>query len=750
MATKQITVSLRGKEDEDQPHLNVNGEHEKLTEWKNEPTVLNLNEDLSMAKPHHDSMAVKIKEWLDLLKVEGAAAPRVFGNNRSKIQPKLIRKQGEWRYSALTESFLSSEKLYTVEPRTWEDQEGAEQNELVINYQMNTKIRRVNFIDEYVRTAYDEGTVFVKVGWYRKTHMEQVEKPVYSYLPIQSEEEQAMLQQAMQLREENPRGYEEQVPDNIKAAILFSEENGIPAMAYETGEFTTVEEEVIEENCPTLEILDYNNIYIDPSCDGYMSKAKFAVISFETSKAELQEDGRYVNLDKVNFSSNTPLNVPDHRAMNNDFNFKDEPRKRVVAHEYWGFYDIHGTGELVPIVATWIGNTMIRMEENPFPDKKIPVVAVKYMPIKKSVYGETDAELLKDNQQILGAISRGLIDSLGRTANGQRGFVKNMLDLPNRRKFENGEDYEFNPGTDPRMGIVEHKFGEISQSAVAVIEMQNQEAESLTGVKAFTGGLSSDAYGKVATGIRGMLDAASKREMGILRRLAEGMVEIGKKIIAMNAVFLSEEEIIRVTNSKFVTVRREDLKGNYDLVVDISTPEVDEAKAQDLNFMLQTNGNNMDNGMRNMILAEIAKLKRMPRLAHMIKNYEPQPDPLQQALMQEQLKALQLDNALKQAEIEQKQYENMETQTKAMLNQAKAKEASSNADLKDLDFVEQETGTKHVRDLQKVSQQARANQDLKVTEALLKPRKAEERPGNIEAAIGFNELSENRTNPFNN
>src|SRR5690606_39118291 len=130
------------------------------------------------------------------------------------------------------------------------------------------------------------------------------------------------------------------------------------------------------------------------------------------------------------------------------------------------------------------------------------------------------------------------------------------------------------------------------QSAIVMLQMQNQEAEALTGVKAFSGGLSGDAYGEVATGIKSVLDAATKREMAILRRLASGLVQVGKKICAMNAIFLSETEVVRVTNEQFVEVRREDLAGNFDLKVDISTAEVDNNKAQDLAFMLQTMGNN--------------------------------------------------------------------------------------------------------------------------------------------------------------
>ena len=733
MATKSINVTIGSKSDRLEKETNI--EHKKLTDWSNEPSVMDLAAELRAAKPSHDSMVTKIREWLNLLNIEGAAKPRIFGKNRSSIQPKLIRRQGEWRYSALTESFLSADKVFNIDPRTHEDEEGARQNELLINWQLNTKLDRVAFIDEYVRTAYDEGTVFVKVGWFRKSYKEEVEEPVYQYMEISTEEQLQAFQEAVALREENPRGFEENLPPELRAAVLYSLEAGVPVVAVDTGEVEIVEEEIIEENCPTLEILDYNNIYFDPSCNGNLDKAKFCIITFETSKAELEEDGRYENLSNVNFSSNNPLSVPDHVTNTDDFNFKDEPRKRIVAQEYWGYYDVKGDGVLVPIVATWIGNTMIRMEENPFPDQKLPVVAVPYMPVRKQLYGETDAELLKDNQQIIGAVSRGLIDSLGRSANGQRGFAKNMLDIPNRRKFEAGEDYEYNPGTNPKDGIVEHKFGEVSQSGLAIIEMQNQEAESLTGVKAFTGGMSGDAYGKVAVGIRGMLDAASKREMGILRRLAQGMVKIGKKIVAMNAVFLSEEEVIRVTNQTYVTIKREDLKGNFDLVVDIATPEVDEAKAQDLAFMIQTNGNNMDAEMRNMIFAEIADLKRMPKLAHKLRTWQPTPDPVAEAMKQAELERMQLENQKLQMEVQK-------LQTGAMLDQAKARQLSAQADLSDLDFVEQETGTKHARELEKSREQAKGNQNLKITEALLKPRKPDERPGSIEQAIGFNRISD--------
>ena len=701
---------------------------EKLTDWEKEPDVRDLKQDLENARPAHQSRMQDIQRWSDLMAVRGSAKPaKVKG--RSSVQPKLIRRQAEWRYSALTEPFLGSNKLFKVEPVTFEDAEAARQNSLVLNWQFRTKLNRVNFVDNFVRATVDEGTSITRVGWKRQTIMVDQEVPVYDFFPLQTEEQLAAFQTALDQQAADPRGYEEDVPDEIKAAIELYNESGQATYAQQSG-VTTVQVEKVLVNQPVVELLDPQNVIIDPSCNGDLDKALFVIVSFETNKADLlKEPDRYKNLDAVNWEGNMPMTQPDHNTSTPDsYQLNDPLRKKVVAYEYWGFRDIHGDGELVPIVATWIGDICIRMEENPFPDGKLPFVVVPYLPVKRNLYGEPDAELLEDNQKILGAVTRGMIDLLGRSANGQQGMAKGMLDPLNRRRYDNGQDYEFNPSMSPANGVIEHKFPDIPQSALLMLNLQNQEAEALTGVKSFAGGISGEAYGDVAAGIRGVLDAASKREMAILRRLAKGMTEIGNKIIAMNAVFLSEKEVIRVTNKEFITVKREDLIGNFDLETDISTAEVDNAKAQDLAFMLQTLGPNSDPGIVMMILAEIADLKRMPELANKLRNWRPQPSPEQQ-----ELQRLEIEKARKEVE---------KLQSEISLNNAKAQEALANKDQKNLDYVEQETGTKHARDMEKQRGQAQGNQALEVTKALTKPLKEGEQRPNLEAAIGFNQLSD--------
>lgn len=686
---------------------------EAFNDWKNPPKIGDLKTDFDEARSFQRDQVTKIESWLHNLNITGPAKPKVVKGS-SQVQPMLIRKQAEWRYAALSEPFLSTKDLFKVRPVTWEDRDAAKQNQLVLNNQINTKMPKVTFVDEMVRTAVDEGTVIVKVGWdfYEEEYQEEV--PAFTFaidegiLPV--------LEQLANLKATSPSQYQTDVPDELKEAFDMSQEQGQPYAPIEAGTKMITKKRTIR-NQPLLEICDFRNITIDPTCEGDINKAKFVTRTFESSIAQLKEDGKYKNLDKIQLTSNSPLAEPDHEASagSKAFAFKDQPRAKVVVHEYWGYWDTDGTGFLKPIVAAWIGQTLIRLEENPFPDKKLPFVVCQYLPVRGSVYGEPDGVLIEDNQKIAGAVTRGMIDIMGKSASGQTGVRKDMLDATNRRKFDQGLDYEFNHNVDPRVGVHMHTYPEIPQSAQYMLNLQNMEAESLTGVKSFSQGVSGNALGEVAAGVRGALDAASKRELGILRRLSAMMEEIGRRIIAMNAVFLDDEEVIRITNENFVAIRKDDLAGNFDLELGISTAEEDEKKAQELAYMLQTMGNNMDADMTYMILSDIARLRKMPELAEKIENYKPpEPDPIMQERAQLENDLMRAEVAKLNAEAQQIMAQTGLTATKTGTEQAKAQNLQADTDRKNLDFVEQESGVKQERDLQKQGAQAEANAGLEM------------------------------------
>lgn len=681
--------------------------------WKKAPTLAQLKQNLTDATPSHDAQEARVKRWLDHLNITGSAVVKV-PDNASKVQPKLIRKQAEWRYAALSEPFLNTEDLFRVSPTTWEDTEGARQNGLVLNNQINTKIDKVAFIDELVRTVVDEGTAVIRVGWnFEEAEVEEIQ-PIVEFRP--NPQLGPLHDELARLKAENPTGYKVEVPQELQQAHDLSIQSQFPMEPIVIGSEKVKVMKTIH-NCPTLEIGDYRNIYLDPTCKNKPENAGFIVYSFETSLTELRRTGKYQNLDSIVISNASVLSQPDHGTDDDtNFNFEDDPRKKFVAYEYWGFWDYNETGIAEPIVATWVGNTLIRMEENPYPDKQLPFVFIPLLPKRKSAFGEPDGELLIDNQKIVGAVTRGMIDIMGKSANGQTGTRKDALDAVNKRRFEQGKDYQYNGNVDPRMAFHMHTYPEIPQSAQFVLQHQNLDAESMTGVKVFGQGLNGNALGESVGNGRSVMDAASKRETGILRRLASGMVKVGRKIIAMNQEWLDEEEIVRVTNGDFVPVHRDDLAGNYDLKLAISTVEEDDAKAQELAFMLQTMGNTVDPGMTKIILRDIARLRKMPELAHEIEKFEPQPDPFQQQMQQ-------LELAIKQAELAEIQARTAKFQSGANLDMAKSEETmaqarvlGSEADLNDLDYIEQESGVHQEREKELRSVQAKGNMELRAVD----------------------------------
>jgi hypothetical protein len=681
----------------DDMELVVTSEKE-LSGWENPPKVLDLKQDYQDAKPNHDLQITKINTWLDNLNVTGSAVVK-SANGRSQIVPKLIRKQAEWRYSALTEPFLSTDDIFNVDPVTFEDKAGAVQNELVLNNQFNCKLNKVRFIDEYVRAAVDEGTVIARVGWEFEEAEEEVEIPEYDYQPT----DDPQLLELYQSLQQDPNA-SESAPPELLEAFQMSMQAGVPLAPVVIGSHKEMQT-VVKKNQPTVEVCSIKNVIIDPTCMGDMDKASFVIYSFETSLSELKKDGRYKNLESIDINNASVLAQPDHFSPDDSsFTFKDKPRKKFVAYEYWGYWDVDGDGIAEPIVATWVNNTMIRLQDNPFPDGKPPFVLVQYLPVRKSIYGEPDGALLEENQKILGAVTRGMIDIMGRSANGQSGIRKDALDVTNKRKFDQGKDYEFNSQVDPRQAFYMHTYPEIPQSAQYMVNLQNMDAESLTGVKAFTGGISGQGLGSTATGVRGALDAASKRELGILRRLAEGVKQIGRKIIAMNAAFLSEEEVIRVTNEEFVPVKRDDLMGNYDLRLSISTAEADNQKAEELAFMLQTTAQSMGPTFSQMILSEIARLRKMPDLSKRIAEFQPEPNPVEQKRAELEVALLEAQVANESAKANENEMDIQLKTAKLQKEMAETKAIKSRADLDDLTFLERESGM----DQEKLLEQTKA------------------------------------------
>ena len=701
--------------------------------WKNEPTFEDLSKDLRMSDTSH----TMFREALLARNEHFAGGKPIVTNSKGKstTRPKLIRKQAEWKYASLEEPFLSTRDMFKIDPRTEEDPDAAQQNQVLINYQWSTKVPKVKLINDIVRNLVDEGTVIVKVGWEAEEGTKVVAEEVPDYA---SPEESVVL-----LRQQVEEG---RLSIEAAQAIMAS---GQPM---QKGTKTVYNEKtVLVKNQPVYRVCNNANVRIDPTCEGVLEDANFIIHEYDTSFAELKKDEHVVEYEEEEYISKDGSikikrtkhekgfyrNLDILREMNIEtagdvygsipgqtFRFADKPRKKARAYEYWGYWDINGNDVLVPIVATWVSGVMIRLEENPFPHKRLPFAIATYMPVKREIHGQADGDLLVDNQNTIGRMIRAAEDITVSQAVGQTFVDEQLFPSPvQKANYEKGNTVYFRHGLDPRQAIHRQNVDSVPQSVFQLIQSQNAEAESLTGTKAFSQGISGVAFGSVAEAARGALDATSKRELSILRRLSEMFKDIARMTVSMNQAFLDEQEIIRVTN-KFVEIRRDDLTGEFDYDMDISTPERDNETAQKLTMLLQTNAANMNPVIMHKMYKKLAMLWKMPDLAEELGDYQPpEPRPAEEAMAALQLENARLENVRLKKQIEEldsriservsRSIENetdiQTKQSQAELRAAQARKIESEADLNDQQFVHAGDGTSLQEKITMSKQQQEAN-----------------------------------------
>lgn len=654
----------------------------------------NLKADFTASKLLRNELDQKIARW----KSEYNAEP--YGNEvngRSKLVSRDIKKQSEWQHAALIEPFVSTPDIIKANPVTSEDAEIAPKIEVLLNTQFCRQFSRYNFMTKALKVLDQEGTVVIRTGW------EYEEKVV----EVQEDREIPNPDYQRAIEAINQGMADPSILQGIEPTLITK---------------VRVRKTKPVKNHPTAMVCRNEDIFIDPTCQDDMDKCQFVIYRYETDMTTLKQAGIYKNLDKIKIPTGlTGTNDTEYITEDStSFRFSDTARKKIVVHEYWGNYDINGDDIAEPIVCTWIDNTIIRLEDNPFPDKKPPFLIVPFSAIPFKLYGESNAELLSDIQKIKTAIYRGFIDNMALSNNGQKGIKKGSLDEYNKQRFLNGENFEFNHyASDFFIG----NFNELPSSIFNVLTLMNNEAESITGVASFNTGINGNALGSTATSIRGAIDSASTRRLNIVRNISENLVKpLLRKWLAYDAMFLDEESQYRITNDTFVYLKRDDLGANIDIDLSISTSDDNRAKAQELAFVLQTVGPSEDPRLRKILMAQIAQLYRMPDLAKMIMDYKPEPDPMAEQMQQLQMQLLQAEIANTQAKAGENTVDQDVKRAKVQTELAKAKSLNSMADKTDLDYVHQYSGIKEKEALQRQQLQNQFNIDRETLKLLQSPK----------------------------
>ena len=608
-----------------------------------------------VAKNENDN---KIKQW------EAIRDSKLYGtevDGKSKYVSDLTKNLLDWQVPSLVDPFVSTPDVINCKPFTYADPLIAAQEEAVLTHQVIQTADHFSFMTDLMTYIAEKGTAFVKTGWMFQEEKREVEQPLMAIDPMSGQE-----------------------------VVIGTE---------------VVEQMVTTVNKPTRLVIDPIDIRMDPTCGGKISKASFVIHDWETDLSTLRQDGRYKNLDSIKEDIGRDEDYEQKDSTDDTFRFEDSARKKIIVHEYWGKYDLDDDGIAEPVVCAWVGDVVIREEENPLPGQEIPFEKAVYKNLPGYIWGEPLAAKTGKRQHIDSVLHRGIFDDMKLANNGQTGTKKGFTDDANLRKMKQGLDFEYNT---TMADVYQDQYRGLNQSVFNVMAKNETAAESSVGVTMMNHGTGGNALGSSAAAVNATTSSSAKREMHIVRGVAEDcIIPMLKKFSRYNKEFLSPEEVSAITDKEYIEPKNDN---EYDIKMTLESAETREAKAERTGFVLQTMGPNMPPQAMTVLLARYMKLIGELDVSHMIKNPEVSPEE-QQAQAKQQAhadKMMELELALMEAKVYNEQAKGQENAVdvelktaKTETERAKARITNSDSDLKDIDYLEKEAGIPHERELEK-------------------------------------------------
>jgi len=574
-----------------------------------------VKEDYANAKEAKSGIDSKMQTWLD----EYNGEP--YGNEsdgHSKIVVKDIKKAVEWFLPNAVEPFVGKNRIVRLDGITEDDVERASIAEKLLNYQFVRDFDRYGFIYNCFKVGATEGTTVIKSGWEfeEDTKVEKLD----TWTPEQ-------------LMELEATGVEISINEETNVATL-------------TKRKTVV-------NRPTAVVVKNGRFFIDPTAENIID-ADYTVEDIDVTPSSLKADGIYKNLDRLSVGgferedSNVELarneRGSDYGYDTQNYESADKTLKKLTMHEYWGDLDINDKGIAEPVVVSWIGNTIVRMEANPYPAKDKPYVATAFTKTPFMFWGDALAEFISDGQFIRSGIMRAMLDNVAQSNNGFKFFRKGSLDPLNKKKLLSGIGGAIEINGD-KNDMWDGNFNQMPQTIFNMFEMIQRDNESLSGISNAAQGLDSRAL-STATSANIVASMGQKRMMEIVRRYSELIKELMRKWISYNKVYLTDKEVIRISG-KFIEFTTDDIDGAFDIDINVGVDGIEESKANQITMLMQQISGlagTVDPSTLHKLLAKLADIWGFADVAAELEAYEPPPpNPMQEQMAQLEMEKLKAE-----------------------------------------------------------------------------------------------------------
>jgi hypothetical protein len=582
-----------------------------------------------------------------------------YGNEvkgRSQIVMKDVKKAIKSMSPSIIEPFLTTASIINAKATKIGNEQKADYVSDILNYQYQNEFDRLEFITSISTILPKEGTVFIRTGW---AYEEKQEVKTLSKLDMDDIDT---------MKKQGVKGISK-IEDN------------------KDGTFSvTMKRTIIKKNCPTAVICKNESITTDPTASSF-SDSKFITYEFEMSLSDLKKQKDIYDYQEINSSLiDTVVSAslyPDtalggQRATDNynsgvdyNFNFAEKTSKKIKLVEYWGEYDIDGSGINEQIVCVWIKGTdkILRLDKNPYPDGEIPFVSCQYNFEPFTIWGDGVADVIGDGQQIHTAIMRGFIDNMSLANNGQKLIQKGAIDYVNLAKLQRGEKYiEVNNIE----GVRDGTYNNLPPSAFNIYNMITDENERLSGVTKSIDSLDSATIGRSASGMSIATNTAQRHMVILVQVIADMYKDMFNKWASYNLAYLDDQQAMEIAGV-LVPVDKNQLTDDIRIEIQVQLDSQNQQKIQQINMMLQQAHmyqQQMPPQVVPLLMGEFFDALGKYEEAEQIRQYQPQPDPMQQQMAQLQMQKLQAEIALLNSEAGLSQSKAGEAQAKMTKHQA--------------------------------------------------------------------------------
>lgn len=480
---------------------------------------------------------------------------KVFPNlsQTSRWVSKDVKTSCNWILTSMMEAFCGTDVPLSVKGVDVADDEIAGKIQELVRYQLEKKNDWYHFCQAELRSALSENFCVAKVWWKR----EEKRTPMEFLLDLQN------MEQIIALTEGVGNG-------TIQNMQFENVGDGV-------GDLTKVTYDLVKviNNHPVVEYVPSAELRYTPDA-AELQNCKFVAhrkVVRGSYLKQREKDGVYKNIDKAleEYSSGriepTALeraNDPDRADRWKRPSDRDNASKEVELYEAYLQVDWNNDGIYENIIVHAVGNVPIRIAENDYGFPPFFVCSSEYDP--NAVFNrDSSTDMLEQQQDLKTAVMRQIITNVAKN-NSPRIFVnERTTDMDALMENEeiiptqgNPQESIFIPPSLPLAGLT-----------MDVINYAQTEIESQSGSTRYNQGLDSNSLNNTATGITAILGMAEKRNKMVARSIAERFfIPMYKFIILLNQKYLEDEQMIRLTN-KTLSIRKEDLDIDYDLIVNV-------------------------------------------------------------------------------------------------------------------------------------------------------------------------------------